>query len=546
MDILSQVLLPSDAAQGQKLYQAYCVSEPLSRAQSRHETTPKSIQHEAFGGQSEHSSCMPDISTGITSLESRILPHRRTIPNHSQDLDYHEHSMSSPRESPHIAPDLGPASNLEQHNDIHMQLKTEKKSYSHNRLANCTPVSGNTITGSQYHTVQPVTPRGNNLVVSAQELMYDGTSIRPQMQQLKLDFILLSQQSVRNQPISQHTAYPRMNPHPLPLLPTDENSDGETEKVRAIDVDRLTCDKVEHTWQQQLSTTEYKEHGSTSTERLLPSVQSCHIIPSRYTSLSCESVRPKFVQRTEILDDAKSFSTPVSPPPHRHVQSPTASHRPTAIEQQIPCTSSRELFTHQHSTADSQNTTRAYGCTQPRDANLGYVFNQPPITSDRPPPPPPHLILYRSHDVEARSPVVDDYFDLPTPPLSMCSSSVRPGARLPPWGSLEDLQSQRKNRTEVRAHVQSAQNRALRDRMDAEKARSTLHGQCSTDDLRRDVVHKRQEVEHIKEEILGVYPDMAFDGGTWKLGKDTSVVGFDGARLVVIFKGTHDDDSALS
>jgi hypothetical protein len=243
---------------------------------------------------------------------------------------------------------------------------------------------------------------------------------------------------------------------------------------------------------------------------------------------STEHERPpsKSSKRTVTFADDTTLSSRCSSPEH-------CSHMPSqSLQETLNLTSSAQipsslrlyrshdsLFTTPAALPGSSASLSASRRTTPKDSMHKYTFGQRPVFAA-----PPNSTVF------ARPAYADDgrfnprlstskaqYRSLATLPRPLPSSlrvAVQPGPRNPPWGSLECLEEQRGRRVDRRER-----NQAQRFRAQTLSEATTVLG--STDGF-EDAFGKeamKREVEGLRRQVVGVYPDMAFDGSAGKGGR---------------------------
>ena len=261
---------------------------------------------------------------------------------------------------------------------------------------------------------------------------------------------------------------------------------------------------------------------------LKASHRSCGI-PTPGPTSSAPNVKLPFVQAEEKRPDSKAsrhtvafvndttISSRSSWPAH-HSHAPDRALRQSksfCTETQIP--SSLRLY-RSHDSLLAANPipkdnvgTNAARRTTPKDFKHKYPFGQRPAPRTAPP-----ISLGRCSNpsynprLSTSKAQYRGLASLPRPlPSSLRVAQPRAGPRQPPWGSLGNLEVQREKRLDARERDQAKQFRAA-----ALSEATTL---AETDVYGKDRMKK--EVEDYREQVVSVYPDMAFDGSAGKGGR---------------------------
>jgi hypothetical protein len=455
---------------GPRPYQAYCVTEPPSRAPSPDILMPRPLctrapldQHRDFESRQAPSDSLPQLSTApIENNDSLAIIPRQNF-----------------------------GSSVQQEPSNHRMW------------------SQDTMLEHQHHITQAVTPRGSHPVMASQAAMYDRTPSHLRMQQTTPAYVTTSILYQRV-PLPQHANTVGMYSRPLPQLPDETIDAPEPRTSQWVDNPFLNGDAEQalRDPRARIETSEDDQLGG----RLAVVDYSSKVL----------QIPPEVPQEVEgHVDDYEepsrlrvgyqsgpppsSFHTPRSdilprshdtvPAQSRYLDKPA--RPPSFTSSYVP----RGLF------PDIDHDTRAFRRTEPKDAKLKYQFgHRPSLRLFAPPPPPLHTSI--SQPIILRPPSSSETHRLVRP----ISSSYTDGPRPPPWGSIDALRVQRESRSEAR------------ERHDARKYRMSLgsKGSSSTESLRSEEM--RREVEEYRVQVLKVYPDMEFDGAAGKGGRECACV----------------------
>lgn len=439
-------------------YQAYCVTEASSRAQSPDNLTPLLL------GSILLSAHQLDCA-GQTRCPEEATP----------DISLIQTTASSPRH----------------HGGHTISPKTGSKTQEQNRLPNQFSTPSNTISASPNHIARTVTPRGSHSTTLADGTVYDEALSHSRMQRpISLDTATVQQVSRKPLPWrSNHVSIDRLPLRPLLFEATRtrdlDDADLEPRYERHGKDGSKQPPKRSQTSQnldEEGSHERFPAHDWSRMDIKRPGIEATDYprLPSRMTTVDNVSLpndtvplndykRPNRPQRGDILDE--------------HAQFP----------------SSAELYISRDRPSEANDETRAYRRTEPKDAKLQYPFGRRPA---RFPIAPPSASSQRG--VYQQSAEHNDMTP-PTPSRSLESSvNTQGGPRPPPWGTYESLEMQRRQRGDFRERAQA---RLYRNQLDG---RPLLYrGYVSTDNVGKDAM--RREVEEYRELVLGLYPDLEFD-----------------------------------
>jgi hypothetical protein len=242
----------------------------------------------------------------------------------------------------------------------------------------------------------------------------------------------------------------------------------------------------------------------------------------KFASVRAEEERPdsKASRRTVTFADDTTISSRSSWPVHlSHAPDRTLRQSESfCTETQLP--SSLRLY-RSHDSLLAANPvfkddmcTNAARRTTPKDFKHKYPFGQRPVSRTAPPISPVSPGRCSNPNYNPRLSTSKAQYrglaSLPRPlPSSLRIAQPQAGPRQPPWGSLGHLEEQRERRLDARERDQAKQFRTA-----ALSEATTL---AETDVYGKDRMKK--EVEEYREQVVSVYPDMAFDGSAGKGGR---------------------------
>jgi hypothetical protein len=451
---------------GRRPYQAYCVTEPPSRAPSPDMLIPRPLRIRAppdqpLNPESRHvpSDALLQVSTAPTGKNDNlaIIP-RQNCSSSAQQESSNQRTWSQ---------------------DIMLE--------------------------HQHHITQAVTARGSHPLMASQTAMYDRTPPHLRMQQTPLRYVATSL-SYQQKPLPQHVNTVAMDSRPLPPLP-DETLDAPDLETSQWADNLLLNGNAEQALRVPRALIETSEDDQLGGSLPVVDYNSkvLHIPPEVPQEVEgyVDDYEELFQPRVgyQINPAPPSFHEPRSdilprshntfPAQSRYLDEPV--RPPSSTSSYIP----RGLF------SDIGHDTRAFRRTEPKDAKLKYQFGRrPSLRLFAPLPPPLHTSISQPIFPHPSSLSNTQRFARPISP------SYTDGPRPPPWGSIDELQVQRQSRSEAR------------ERHDARKYRMSLgsKGSSSTESLRG--AEMRREVEEYKAQVLRVYPDMEFDGEAGKGGRE--------------------------
>lgn len=386
-----------------------------------------------------------------------------------------------------------------------------------------------TISTNRYHVVsQSASPRGSHLKETNGSMSRNHAPSPPQVQQESPPSPTTRVSTART-PV-RHKRYGRMEFHALPPLPpsppktpVDAKIDQQTFGQTTVNFSRGEIKrKPLHVQEQAASPHLACVDAYTPPPVLPPPDHAC--FPS--ATAGHERVESQASKRTVTFADDATISSQnsTSPDPHsyrRHQDQtqPLRQSKSFSPDTQIP--SSLRLYrSHDDLSSPASNSantaTQATRRTTPKDHKHQYPFGQRPASSIVPPPIPSELTTRRYNPRLSTSKA--QYCGLASLPLPLPSSlRIAPpqtGPRQPPWGSLEDLDLRREMRGDARERDQAAQFRA------ATLSQATTVGGVATRSVFEGLGEEmRKEVQEYREAVVGVYPDMEFDGSAGKGGR---------------------------
>ncbi|KAF7452989.1 hypothetical protein PtrM4_002760 [Pyrenophora tritici-repentis] len=371
--------------------------------------------------------------------------------------------------------------------DVVTLLKTGEHCKTQTQPANCDTLTESAISN---HITRAVTPRGSHLLALETVTACDVTPSHPRIQQVGYTDCTTTRTISRKPILRDSGTYYR----PLPPLPPgedpfkDDHSAGDVddqEEFRQIPSQITTLNgspKSTYRIKRRPLPSQYDCVASTVPSENFP-IKAKHSSGSLQASLRPYHRNSSGSLRQDVLyDRAQSIAADASHIPRGHW-------------------------------SDVDNYVSTSRLSQPNIAMLKYKAGQlSPHTPDISPPTPPHRATYTQRT---------DYFPQQpsTPPAyihsTQSSLDTQNGPRPPPWGSYDALEMQRRQRSEARETRLQKRGGSVRLRDDTG---STHQKSYSTETL---VKEAAREVEVYREQILGVYPDMEFDGEAGAGGRGT-------------------------
>ena len=361
---------------------------------------------------------------------------------------------------------------------------------------------------------QSTPPRSSHSDIVADRMSRNRTPSLSQVRQANL----LPQTKSHHTPRKQKR-YGRMEYHPLPPLPPSPPA-----SPTPLADDERTSAKI----MVNFSRGETSPKSSQVQEQMKASHRSCGnlLVPTpgptssapdvNLASIQAEDERPNSnaSRRTVTFADDTTIPSRSSWPVH-HSHTPDRTLRQSksfCTEAEIPSSlrmyrSHDSLLAVKPVTKDNVGTNAARR-TAPKDFRHKYPFGQ------RPAPRTVSLGRCSNSDYNPRLSTSKAQYrglaSLPRPlPSSLRIAQPQAGPRQPPWGSLGHLEEQRGRRLDARERDQAKQFRTA-----APSEATTL---AETDVYGKDRMKK--EVEEYREQVVSVYPDMAFDGSAGKGGR---------------------------
>lgn len=476
-------------------YQAYCETVSSSRPQSPDVFTTPPTHSEPF---------QPAQSPKKLTYIARITTRRATV---SSVVTSSSEAIGS------------------EENAAPTTLPTSSKICDQSTPACQVPLQGDTAAASRYHTVSRSTlPRGSHSGGTAESTSRNRTPSLSQVQQANIYPAPTTPTITKRTPLRQKR-YGRMNCHPLPPLPPPPPvtplyapSDKQDLGEQTINFSRGEIKKKSALQQMQVKVRHQPRANLYSPIPVL-STGNHHDVNLENTTAGHERPQSKVSRRTvTFADDATQSSRSSSPDHHNHVHDRTLRQsKSLSIGPQTH--SSLRLYRSYDSLLgagilpedDVSSSMHASRRTAPKDFNHRYAFGQRPISRLA---PPPTLGRTNNSNYNPRLSTSKAQYrglaTLPRPlPDSLRVADPQIGPRQPPWGSLGNLEERRERRVDARERRQVKQFRA------ATLSEATTLG--STDSFGREKMKK--EVEEYKEQVMSVYPDMAFDGNAGKGGR---------------------------
>ncbi|XPS81335.1 hypothetical protein M3J07_013299 [Ascochyta lentis] len=482
----------------QQPYQAYCETITSSRSQSPDIFTAPPTQPSVV---------YPPQTSVAPTYTARIVARKRAVSNVLVSPQHPTPVTKTPTTSPNLINEKS------QQNAPTSHVLSER----------------DTVSASQDPTVSQLTvARGIHSRAPTDHMPRNRTLSLSQVQQESLLSKSATQTITTKTPLRQKR-YGRMEYRPLPPLPPLPPPPPESSEDAIIDRQDLRQTTVNFSRGEiKRKTPQVQQHvapphiacvNAYIPPPVLPPTTHHHVhLPSATT----EHERPlsKASRRTvTFADDTTLSSRSSSPDYHGHDRT---HHRVQALRQsksfstdtQIP--SSLRLYSSHDSLLvaknnESNETAHATRRTEPKDHKHKYTFGQRPASRMT---PAPGLGRASNQKYNPRLSTSKAQYrglqTLPRPlPSSLRVAEPQTGPRQPPWGSLEDLEEQREKRGDARERDQAKQFRY------ATLSQATTVG--STDSFGKEKMKK--EVEEYKEQVMSVYPDMAFDGNAGKGGR---------------------------
>jgi hypothetical protein len=369
-----------------------------------------------------------------------------------------------------------------------------------------------------YLAVQQSTPpRSNHSDKVADRMSRNRTPSLSQVRQANLR----PQTTIYHTPLKQKR-YERMEYHPLPPLPpsppASPSPPADDEQISAKTMVNFSRGEISPKTS-QVQNEMKASHRSCGNPTPEPTSSAPDV---NLASIQAEDERPhsNASRRAVTFADDTTVSSRSSWPVH-HSHAPDRTLRQSksfCTETQIP--SSLRLY-RSHDSLLAANpvskkgvSTNAARRTTPKDFKHKYSFGQRPNSRAAPPVSPVSPGRSSNPNYNPRLSTSKAQYcglaSLPRPlPSSLRIAQPQAGPRQPPWGSLGHLEEQRERRLDARERDQAKQFRTA-----ALSEATTL---AETDVYGKDRMKK--EVEEYREQVVSVYPDMAFDGSAGKGGR---------------------------
>jgi hypothetical protein len=444
-----------------RLYQAYCITEASSRPSSPDSLIPKPLRTSA------PSLFQTAINTG------------------SADTEKFEQNDSGSQAS---------ASDSAQHIESVTLRKTGQYSKRQTPSSNQKPLWERTRLGNNpSHITRAVTPRGSHSLASSEVITYDRPPSHPRMQQLGFAN-KNTVQPIPRKPIERLGDRVSTYQRPWPPLPLETASAGsersQAHSACSGNAYRKSCKQL------------YTQHPLAllglrgfHTETSRPYKPNEYLIPQRPLPDPPVETRPSLSGRSATSEER---TTPQSLKEHSNdvgFRGPSRSPRERNFLNRYPQNASAaELYVPRDHWDDVDDGVRAPRRTGTRVANLKQQFRQLPSQHSASP------LLVSPQSNSYLQPI---YYLANSAPSPHSSTDIQNGPRPPPWGSYEELEIQRRQRGDARERAKIRANRLTAD------SASTYQKSLSTDSLSES---PSREVEEYREQILGVYPDMEFNG----------------------------------
>ncbi|KAF2249065.1 hypothetical protein BU26DRAFT_594753 [Trematosphaeria pertusa] len=355
----------------------------------------------------------------------------------------------------------------------------------------------------EYLNVPPAaTPRYSAQTFSKQE--YDETTRRAQ----HVDPPDVRRLGILRKPLLGRTEAVDMSAHPLPSLPVENRApkhilqESDVAVVEEQWYDQNRERRAEQTWDDYEIIAVESEGWPSEPIPTDSSVQT----RSRPKDCGLSALQQQNFRHNDLLDPLSA--TPRNSCVQEYTNVP---RRSDTFDDHAQLPSSAELYTYRNTLDEAKEKQWATRKTQPKEQSMRYCFGERALTNtehQRAASEEPTL-----RTPEPRSPHVRFAEPTSCPPTPRSSPSLSPralydttrlkpyGPRQPPWGSSEDLELQRRSRTDVRARDDD-----IRERISAKSLR-LLQARQGTSGKKR-----MTEVEELREQIYEVYPDMTFEG----------------------------------
>ncbi|KAH6633569.1 hypothetical protein C7974DRAFT_174519 [Boeremia exigua] len=389
-----------------------------------------------------------------------------------------------------------------------------------------TPRRGSTVSPNRYHKVsQSLTPRGSPLKGTVDSMSRNRTPSLSQVQQANTLPKPTAQVITARTPLRQKR-YGRMNYHPLPPLPPPSQppppppgnlKDAVTSQqvVGKVTVNFSRGEIRRKSVHQQGPLKALPLAGTNSSQR--PTTPPHHDSNLANATAGHERPQSKASRRTVTFADDMTISSRSSSPDCHSIILERSLRQSKSFSSETQTPSSLRQYRSYDSVLGASNATEsdtkthASRRTTPKDFPHKYAFGQRPSSR----------MNFSSGLGKAHNPNYNPRLStskaqyrglaslpppLPSPPRGAESQA---GPRQPPWGSLDNLEVRREKRGDARERDQVKQFRA------ATLSEATTLG--STDSFGREKM--KREVEDYKEQVMSVYPDMAFDGSAGKEGR---------------------------
>ncbi|RMZ66539.1 glycoside hydrolase family 5 [Pyrenophora seminiperda CCB06] len=359
-------------------------------------------------------------------------------------------------------------------------LKPGKDDKTQTRTANCDTLADSAVS---HHITRAVTPRGSHSLASDKVTACDTILSHPRIQQME-SVNCTTARTVLRKPIPHQGLHTGANYRQLPPLPLGEDSF-----------------KDEHSPGGDKYDEEDHEEGSRRvsfqmTTPIAGNLQDTHQIkqrslPSPYDCGELNELRESIATGASHLSD--SLKAPLRP----YIRNQSSNLQQCVIYDRVRSIAAESLHIPRGNWSDIDDDAFIPSRRQPKHAisknNYGKLPHQ---TADIPRSIPPQ---YDVHTQPA------EYFTQPSSPVPSTDSSLdNPnGPRPPPWGSYDNLELQRRQRSEARGRTHT---RGALLTANSALAYQKAH---STDSLGKKPV---REVEEYREQILGMYPDIVFNG----------------------------------
>ncbi|KAH6875662.1 hypothetical protein BKA58DRAFT_125951 [Alternaria rosae] len=441
-------------------YQAYCVTEASSRPSSPDNLIPRPLR----------TSTTPVLQVFIDTKSVE-----------TEDYDQNNNLTQAVTGSP------------AQYVESATLRRTGQYSKRQTFLPNRKPLPERTRSGNTpNHITRAVTPRGSHSLASSEVTVCDLPSSHPRMQQSTSSNNEFDQTG-SHKPIERCDDLLGTHQRPLPPLPLGTASViGEQQEIdtRSADIYRTSDERAHPEYFQGAN-----ELNTPDTQASPICKKNHYLIPRRPLPDLPIDITPDLSSQRAVTE--RAFSSPMAGEPlHDDFLGESSI---SARKHRVFGSHTRELtaadpYEPRGHWDDIDGDMRALWRTLPKDANLKYKFGQLPSFNSASPPLISPLRSAYPHSVG----------DLINATPSFHSSiDIQNGPRPPPWGSYKDLEIQRRQRGDARERAKARGSRLTAD------SSSIYQKSISTNSLGKD---PSREVEEYREQILGVYPDMEFNG----------------------------------